>query len=364
MKILILSHGDHASLEGSYQRAFEALGHEVAVRNPMPRLEADPFWRNRGTRRLFERAVLARHNARWFDEVAAVPADLAFVGKGTWALPSFWRRYKAARPGTALVCYNADDPLTTYSRGANRRWITELIGAFDLYCTYKSALVGPLERAGARRVARIPFAWDSVLHPAQPACTAAVCEAGGGAGSGMGGGAGEAPDLVFVGNADAYREAVLTAIVEHPAARSWRIEVHGLWPRVASAALEAVIHRGQKSGPAMARIVAGARLNLNILRRQNEGSHNMRTFETPGCGGLMASQYSAEQHAVFPAGEAAVYFPSAAEAGGAIAAALADPARLTAMRARARAIVARHTYRDRARALLAAAEGLPFEAAA
>ena len=344
MKILILSHGDAAALEASYGRAFAALGHKVTVLNPMPRLEADPMWRHRAARRLFERAILARHNAAWFDEVAAVPADLTFVAKGTWALPGFWRRYKAARPGTVLVCINADDPLTTYSRGANRRWITESIGTFDLYSTYKSALVAPLLRAGARRVVRIPFAWDPDLHPPSPA--------GGG------------PDLVFVGNADAHREAFLTAIVDHPAAAAWRIEVHGLWPRVASPALRAAIRPGQLTGAAMARCVASARLALNIMRRQNEGAHNMRTFETAGCGGLMASQYSAEQHAVFPDGEAAVYFADAGEAVAVLAAALAEPERLAAMRVRAGAIVAQHTYVARARQLLAAAEGVTLKAAA
>ena len=58
----------------------------------------------------------------------------------------------------------------------------------------------------------------------------------------------------------------------------------------------------------MARLIAGARVAINILRKQNEGSYNMRTFENPGCGGLLASQFSIEQQDFFPDGNAAIYF--------------------------------------------------------
>ena len=339
MRILILSHGDATSLEASYRRAFEALGHEVQTINPMISLERDPLWRNRTARRVLERPLLSRFNRTWLDEIAAVDADVTFVGKGTWALPSLWRRYRSARPGTRLVCYNADDPLTTFSRGANRPWITASVPCFDLFVTYKRALVEPLRRAGARRVARVPFAWDPAIHPMQTPADLPL-------------------DLVFVGNSDAHREAWLTAIVEHPLARDWRIKVIGRWHAVRSQRLAAVIDPVPRSGVKMAEAVAGARLSLNILRKQNEGSHNMRTFETPGCGGLMASQYSGEQDEFFPQRKAAVYFREPEQAAKIIAEALADEGHLSAMRREARRLAAAHTYRQRAEAVLAALEGV------
>ena len=54
---------------------------------------------------------------------------------------------------------------------------------------------------------------------------------------------------------------------------------------------------------------------LNLLRRQNivEGSHNMRTFEVPGYGGLLIANRTAEQQFFFEEDKEAVYFNSIEE---------------------------------------------------
>jgi spore maturation protein CgeB len=159
-------------------------------------------------------------------------------------------------------------------------------------------------------------------------------------------------DLVFVGNADAYRVEWLTRILTVPATRAWRVAVFGHWPKVAHRALAERVHHRQIVGAEMAQVLARSKVALNILRRQNEGSHNMRTFEIPGCGGLMASQYSAEQNAVFPAGESAIYFTTAEEAASRIGEVIADEALLARLRKGACERVKTQTYADRAAAIL------------
>ena len=63
----------------------------------------------------------------------------------------------------------------------------------------------------------LPFDWDSDIHPMQEFTDRA--------------------DVVFVGNSDLYREKWLTALVEHPLARNWRIEVYGNWHNTKSSRL-------------------------------------------------------------------------------------------------------------------------------
>ncbi len=54
---------------------------------------------------------------------------------------------------------------------------------------------------------------------------------------------------------------------------------------------------------------------INLLRQQNliEASHNMRTFEVPGYGGLLISQFTEEQASFFTPDVEAVYFGSPEE---------------------------------------------------
>ena len=52
---------------------------------------------------------------------------------------------------------------------------------------------------------------------------------------------------------------------------------------------------------------------LNILRLQNEGSHNMRTFEIPACKGFMMTTRTDEQNAFFLEGKDIACFSSEEE---------------------------------------------------
>lgn len=335
MRILILSMNyNQYSLGWSYQRAFESLGHDVSMIDPMDRLNKRWAWKNRYVRRFLERPVISAFNRKWLPELLREEADLVWVGKGAWAVPWLWKEFKQARPETQLVCYNGDNPLITYSRGGNRPWVTESIDCFDLFCTYNSRLVEPLLEAGAKKAVCIPFAWDSVIHP-------------------MHAYEDFQRDVLFVGNGDEHRARWLGDILSSPLARDWKTEVYGFWPSRTCRSIADVLNQKQVVGQDMAKLVASSRVTLNILRVQNEGSHNMRTFETPGCGGVLASQYSEEQAGFFPDGRAAIYFQTAAEAAEKISQLLSSEEKARNIRQCAAKLVQSETYRNRAEMLLA-----------
>ena len=338
MRILVLNESDYYCLGVSYLRAFRELGHDAALHDPSKALARWSVWRMRLVRRVFERPILALYSRRLLRRLLAEQADLVWVGKGAWAMPWLWRELKRQSPATILICYNADDPIVSYSRGANRPWVTASIPWFDLYVTYNRQLEGPLKRAGARRVLRLPFAWDPVVHP-MPQVSEAERQQ-------------YAWDVVFVGNGDATRESWLDSILRESRADGWRTAVYGSWGNCRSRLVRESIRGGALYGVEMANAVRSGKVSLNILRKQNEGSHNMRTFEVPGCGGLMVSQDSPEQQEFFPGGEAAVYFNDAHDAATKVASLLDDESRRRRLLARAREIVRVHTYTERARALL------------
>lgn len=335
MQILVLDKADPYNLGASYKRAFQQCGHDVSELDPWSALDEMLLWRNRYSRRLFTRSILSAFNRRWLPRIEEFDADLVWIAKGAWALPWFWSELKRRRPDLKLVCYNGDNPIVTFSRGGNRPWVTESIGCFDLFCTYNGNLIQPLKQAGARRVAWIPFGWDPQIHPQRQLRAAPEY------------------DVVFVANGDRYREQWLSDIIRLSKGR-WRIGVFGKWGMVRDSTVRQVIAGPNAVGSELSDITAKAHISLSILREQNLGSHNMRTFEIPGCGGLMASQYSPEQHAFFPDGEAALYFATATEAVDAIGAVLDDPERASRMRLAAQAIARKHSYLHRAKAMLAA----------
>ena len=333
MRILILNSGDDLCLGASYERAFQEIGHDVRRIDPSALLQEYWMWRHRLPRRIFEKQLLSTFNRNWLPGLAQEETDLIWVGKGDWALPQFWNGLKQLRPNLPILCYNADNPITTFSRGSNRPWVTRSIGCFDLFCTYSQSLLDKLKIAGAAHPFFIPFAWDPWIHPMPDETESEY-------------------DLTFIGNGDAHREKWLTEILNAAKGRDWKVVVFGNWRPVQSSLLQAAIRAHQVTGKEMAAVISKSKVTLNILRLQNEGSHNMRTFEIPGCGGLMASQYSSEQNQLFPDGGAAIYFKTAAEAVDRIQAAIDNPAQLASMKGRARQIIMRHTYVDRARSIM------------
>jgi spore maturation protein CgeB len=338
VKILVLNESDPYCLGASYLRAFRELGHEANLHDPAKELAHWPAWRSRLVRRALERPILALYSRRLLRRLVAEQADLIWVGKGAWALPWLWREFKRQCPSSALVCYNADNPIVTYSRGGNRPWVTASVPLFDWYITYNTQLLEPLRRAGAKRVLRLPFAWDPVVHPVLPVSEVERQQ--------------YACDVVFVGNGDATRERWLDGILREAGSCGWRMAVYGSWGKCRSARVRESVRGAAIYGADMVKAIRSAKLAVNILREQNAGSHNMRTFEIPGCGGIMVSQHSPEQQEFFPGGKAAVYFKDTREAAAKITALLASESQRGQLRARASEIVRDHVYVERARKLL------------
>ncbi len=285
-------------------------------------------------RKLFEREIIAGFNRDWCSELLSIDVDMVWVGKGAWAVPELWRRYKENRPNTKLVCYNADDPVKTFSRGANRPWVSESIPCFDLYCTYKPEIETALKAMGAASVAIIPFAWDPQVHPN-------FCARDGDFQF----------DIVFVGNGDPHRVQWLEQIVGAPQLQTMNIGIFGNWSGLGSKKIRRLLQPGV-TGKEMAERIARSRVSLNILRKQNETSHNMRTFETPGSGGVNVSLFTEQQNSIFPKDEASYYFSSVEDSKGVLFEAVRDEQNNARVRERAFEIVRQHTYLERAKELL------------
>jgi spore maturation protein CgeB len=204
--------------------------------------------------------------------------------------PSWIVRCKAISSTAIWVNVNPDDPFNIISRGSTNRNVLRSIGCYDIYATWGKHLIPLIEHQGCAAVF-LPFAHDADNHyPASAQHT-------------------DGDYVAFVGGWDREREAILTEVADFPMA------IYGEgWNRVAAGSpLRNKTHSHNIYGEQLRQIISSAKASINILRPQNYGSHNMRTFEIPAMRGLMVTTFSDEQNSFFPDGRASLMFSDTAE---------------------------------------------------
>lgn len=209
-------------------------------------------------------------------------ADVVIVVKGPFISGAVIELLRKRLEGP-VVCWNPDSPydFALSNRGAG---IGRAVSSYDWYVTWASDVAEQVQRFNPNVVV-LPFAWDPHTH--QPTT-------GEGVASGR---------VVFVGTWTAERQAWLERI------SSWEPLVVGSgWPRTSSLDVRPPI-----VGREFARLAGEANWSLNFLRPQNRLSHNMRTFEIPGCRGRQLAQWSPQHEELLGGLAASRLFRTAAE---------------------------------------------------
>jgi hypothetical protein len=330
-RVLIVGTSLPERLEGSYVRAFRKLGVEPTVFD----VERPVRWyqKTRVHNRLTARVqpwVLGHALERFY---ARPMWDAVLVFKGYYLAPSTIRklRTRAEVPWTVL---NPDSPFEQGS-GASSPYIRRSIPEYDLYFIWSRALLGRLREAGARQPVYLPFAADELTH--YPAPTRDPSLAG---------------TVVLVGTCDPQRAELIRSIADLP------VRVYGTgWDRVAGSRLRNKVSPGVW-GEDLRRVSTSALACLNVLRPQNTGAHNMRTFEVPAMGGVMLATRSAEQRELFPEGSSSLMFSDPRELREVITGLTRGQFDTESIRRRALEHAAGHTYTQRARRILDAIAAL------
>lgn len=332
------------SLERSIQRGFESLGHRVSA---VPYAEWTPALsveRLRGAG-LVNRALATVSRPalelRLVFSLRELAPDLVLILKCDDLHRATYRALRATLPRTPLVAFHPDDPYNR-PRGllpgpANPRADVQ-IREVDTFFVWSHPLVAKAQATGARRAAYLPFACDPELHPRVTDLSAAEREALG-------------SPICFIGNWDPEREAWLTPLAEAElglavwGAEYWRT-------RCKSPALRRAYRGRPLTGREQAAAAAASDILVNVLRRQNKGACNMRTFEIPCTGGFMLHERSPDAAAFFPPDLACGDFASPEDLVTACRRWLADPERRREVAAEGHRRALAWTYREWAAALL------------
>lgn len=115
-------------------------------------------------------------------------------------------------------------------------------------------------------------------------------------------------DVMFYGGADRDRVPLMKSILD----AGIKLNLYGgYWERYTTVRTAA---KGHVLGADLRHAVAGARVNLCLVRRANRDGHVMRTFEVPAMGGCMLAEDSTEHREIFgEEGRHVMYFREANE---------------------------------------------------
>jgi spore maturation protein CgeB len=209
--------------------------------------------------------------------------NIIWVFKGMEILPSTLKYFKSKN--IFLVNYNPDNPFIFSGKGSGNKNVTESVGLYDLHFTYNSAVRDKIKNEFKLPAEILPFGFD-VSAEVFEACTKET----------------EILKTCFIGNPDKERAAFITKLAKYVP-----IDVYGNnWSKFISGDNITIYPAKYEQDCWM--ILRKYRVQLNLLRIHNVDSHNMRTFEIPGIGGIMLAPSTTEQLAYFREDQEAFFF--------------------------------------------------------
>lgn len=205
------------------------------------------------------------------------------------------RAFRAA--GVRVVNWLTDDPWNPAHRAP---WFLETIPEYDVVFTPRAAILEDLQRAGARAVELMPFAYCRACHfPARKEEERAA--------------------VSFVGGADADRTRYIDALMQ----AGIPVELYGgYWQRRRPFRTAA---RGFVDTAGYRAVVAGTAVSLCLVREANRDTHVMRSYELPAMRACILAQDTPDHRELYGAdGETVRYFTTAADIGAAARGLLQD----------------------------------------
>lgn len=335
--ILILGNSVPGALENFYQHGFEKEGVSVDRFGTADRYYAflNKSIMNRVINKLSPDVFYQKINEDLLRFLSKKRYDVILVFKGMELFPQTVQQLK--NHAVLIANYNADHPYIFYAPGSGNQHVVNSIAHYDVHFSYAKKLVQQLQKKFNKQAYCIPFGYDERVHTAQSTANNSF--------------AGRA---LFIGAYDEERATYLNrlqySILDIYGEPKWRSR-NLLRPSVRQAYRNKSLYDND-----YAEAITTALGIINLLRKQNlqEDSHNMRTFEVPGYGGLLISQRTGEQTEYFREDKEAVFFDSADELREKLTYLAAHPAVVEQIKRAAynRSVFSGYSYHQRSKQLL------------
>jgi hypothetical protein len=291
MKILLIGSDYHWSIERIYKKELLKLGHDVK-HIPVQNWYYDHYYKSTVHKiitRLGLSTIQRRIQERTKAEIGNEQFDLVWVFKGMELTPkTIIHLGKSTR---RLINFNPDNPFIFSGKGSGNKNVSKSIPLFDEHFTYDHQVKVKIESEFGIKCTLVPFGYDpeaiTIEELNEVDEILAVC---------------------FVGNPDAYRTQVLREILEN----GLPLHLYGHdWSKYLNHP-NLIIHDPVYEKEYY-RTLRKYRVQLNIMRVHNLESHNMRSIEVPGCGGIMLAPRTKDHEAFFEEGKDAFFYKDTIE---------------------------------------------------
>ncbi len=270
-------------------------------------------------------------NSQFLATVERFSPDTVWIFKGMEISPASLKYLRSKN--IKLANYNPDNPFIFTGKGSGNKYVTDSIGLYDLHFTYNLEVKKRLEEEFSMNTALLPFGFelDEKIYQLYS----------------------KEPEIIrgcFVGNPDPQRAAVIKEL----AMAGLGIDLYGNdWEKFVS-------HPGLQIFPPVYgndfwEMLRVYRVQLNLMRIHNEDSHNMRSFEIPGIGGIMLAPSTTEHKIFFKDGAEAFLFTDVQDClqkAKNILVFSKEQAERIRQQAREKSLSAGYSYRDRTKSAL------------
>lgn len=339
MRILIVGSDDIYAIENFYAKYIRQCGHNVDIFNAQV-IFYKFYYKNILNKFLFKLGisrVYKRINILFKNKVKETNPDIVFIFKGMEITPEslIW----LDKLGIKKVNFNPDNPFVFTGPGSGNKNVTNSISLYELHFTYNTTVMQKMRSFYKIPVQHLPFGFDldaSVFNKYT--------------------GEKEVMKVGFVGNPDKERAGFLEDLANQGIAidiygNHWKNFVNHKNITVKYAVKEAEFWK----------VLHKYRVQLNLMRIHNLESHNMRSFEVPGVGGMMLAPDTEEHRKFFEPGVEVFLFTDLNDCIRKIHLMLNLPkeeADNIRKNARTKSINAGYTYKDRAHQALKSLEQL------
>lgn len=213
--------------------------------------------------------------------------DLIVIFKGIEIDRNFLMQLKNKYPSTKIINIYTDNPFNFSSVATSSPVLLNSIPAYDFFFIWSKKIKEKLKKKYKfyKNFYYLPFGWNKRVSRIKKNKL-------------------DINYISFIGSGDEYRENILKKINKikiHIFGNSWK-------KNLANHSVSSFVY-----GKKWTNVIVKSFVSINILRKQNFESHNMRTFEVPAMGGLLATTRSREQNQFFPEDRACIMFDSIKE---------------------------------------------------
>jgi spore maturation protein CgeB len=286
MRILIVGSDRIFSIENFYIKYFNQANIKVSI-FLAPNIFNDFYKKtilNKIAFRLGISTIYKSINRKFKRAVELENPEVIWVFKGMEIFPESleW----AKKRNIKLVNYNPDNPFLFSGRGSGNENISKSIGLYDLHFTYNLEIKEKLENDFNARVQFLPFGFEIDQNLYEHCASLS-----------------EIAETCFLGNPDSFRSAFIMNLAN----AGIEIAVFGHdWRKFVDHPKIKI--RDAVYGTQQWEVLRRYRIQLNLMRPHNINSHNMRTFEVPGIGGIMLAPFTPEHISFFDDKEEAFFF--------------------------------------------------------